>query len=65
MTTVHTRQIVNKNAHREKQNQVKKILYIVFNIFFHHVAHMLFTPVLHFSPLYHICIPFPLNPVSR
>ena len=41
MTTIHTRQVVNKNAHMEKQHQVKKVLYIVSNIFFHHNAHTL------------------------
>src|SRR5215469_8118211 len=41
---------------------MNKVLYIVSNIFPHHIAHTLFTPVLRFSPLYHPYITFPLHP---
>ena len=48
MTTIHARQIQLTKMHIRK---TKKVLYIVSNIFSHHIAHV-FTPVLRFSPLY-------------
>src|SRR5215469_4708029 len=41
---------------------MNKVLYIVSNIFPHHIAPTFFTPVLRFSPLYHPYITFPLHP---
>ena len=45
--------------------KTKKVLYIVSNIFSHHIAHTLFTPVLRFSPIYHPYIPFTLHPALQ
>jgi hypothetical protein len=58
MTTIHTRQIVNKNAHREKQHQVKKVLYIVSNIF-STTMHTRFLPQSFASRHYTPLSPFP------
>src|SRR5215469_3799336 len=58
----YTQDIQFTKIHIRKQQQVNKVLYIVSNIFPHHIAHTLLIPVLRFSLLYHPCITFPLHP---
>ena len=62
MTTIHRRQIeLTKNACKENNTKRRKYC-IEFVIFFHNIAHRLFTTTLRLSPLYHPYIPFPLHP---
>jgi hypothetical protein len=63
MTTIHTRQIQFTSMHVGKTTLSEESpLYIISNNFSPYCAFAFFTPVLHFSPLHHPYIPFPLHP---
>jgi hypothetical protein len=53
MKTIHARQRQFAKIHIRKTTSSEKALYVVSNIFSHHILHTPFTPVLRFSPLYH------------